>query len=198
MRFPSEIVWRGVVILAAVVFLASPSRADSTVDVPEPDGIWTGPMHGPTPKTLTGAIVLDISALDALTANKPVLLDVALADKKPSDFPKDLPWLPIHRSIPDAVWMPGAGAGALDPAREELFYKRVDELTKGDKAKPIVTFCHPECWGSWNTAKRLVLKGYTQVHWFPGGIEGWEDAHAAAAIKPDSAWEGTPASAVQP
>ncbi len=196
MRF-EEIVAKGAA-LAVVVFLALPGRADSPVEVPEPAGIWTGPMHGPTPKTLTGAAVLDISALAALMPIKPVLFDVAVADQKPADFPKDLPWLPIHRSIPGAVWLPGAGAAPLDPAREALFYERAEELTNGDKSKPIVTFCHPECWGSWNAAKRLVLRGYTRVHWFPAGIEGWQDTRDTAPLKPDPAWESTQASEVQP
>jgi PQQ-dependent catabolism-associated CXXCW motif protein len=197
MHFPA-IVAKGAAILAAVVFLSAPGRADSPVEVPEPDGIWTGPMRGQTPKTLTGATVLDLSALDALMASKPLLFDVALADKKPADFPKDLPWLPIHRSIPGAVWLPGAGAAPLDPTREALFYARAEELTNGDKSKPIVTFCHPECWGSWNAAKRLVLRGYTRVHWFPAGIEGWQDSRDTAPVKPDPAWEGTQASEAQP
>ena len=197
MRFPA-VVAKVAAALAVVVFLASPALADSAVDVAEPAGIWTGPMRGHTPKTLAGATVLDLSALDALMASEPVLFDVAVADKKPTDFPQDLPWLPIHRSIPGAVWLPGAGAAPLDPAREALFYERAEELTNGDKSKPIVTFCHPECWGSWNAAKRLVLRGYTRVHWFPAGIEGWQDTHDTAPVKPDPAWESTQASEAQP
>jgi PQQ-dependent catabolism-associated CXXCW motif protein len=185
-------------IVAAFVILASAAPPGAAVDVPEPDGLWTGPMHGPTPKTLKGAIVVDIPSLDALMAQRALFLDVGPADKKPADFPKDLPWLPIHRTIPGAVWLPGAGAAPLEQAREGLFYKRVEELTRGDKARPIVTFCHPDCWGSWNTAKRLVLKGYTSVHWYPEGIEGWQGAHETAAVKADAVWDATPASAAQP
>jgi PQQ-dependent catabolism-associated CXXCW motif protein len=196
MRFHSAIVAKGAAVLAALVILASAAPADSSVDEPEPEGVWSGPMHGPTPKTLKGATVVDIPSLDALMAQRALFLDVGPADKKPADFPKDLPWLPIHRTIPGAVWLPGAGAAPL--AREGLFYKRIEELTRGDKARPIVTFCHPDCWGSWNTAKRLVLKGYTRVHWYPDGIEGWQGAHETAAVMPDPVWDATPASDAQP
>ena len=191
-RFPAAIALKGAAILLAVALLAVASRADSRITVPEPAGIWTGPMRGHTPETLKGAAVIDLAALDAVMADRPVLLDVSAAEKRPADFPKDMPWLPIHRSIPGAVWLPGAGSAPLDPTREALFYKRVEELTNGDKAKAIVAFCHPECWGSWNAAKRLVLQGYTGVHWFPDGIEGWQDAHATAVVKPDAAWADTP------
>jgi PQQ-dependent catabolism-associated CXXCW motif protein len=197
MRFAAAIVAKGAAILVALVVLTLTGPAGAA-DVPEPDGVWTGPMHGPTPKTLKGAIVVDIPSLDALMAQRALFLDVGPADKKPADFPKDLPWLPIHRTIPGAVWMPGAGAAPLERAREGLFYKRLEQLTRGDKSKPIVTFCHPDCWGSWNTAKRLVLKGYTRVHWYPDGIEGWQSAHETAAVKPDPVWDAAPAGEAQP
>lgn len=168
---------------------ATERPADSPVNVPEPDGIWTGPQRGYTPATLSGAVVVDIDALDALIArDRPVLLDVSLADRRPAGFPADRPWLPAHRSVPGAVWMANAGAAPLEPGREDLFLKRVADLTGGDKGRAIVTFCHPECWGSWNAAKRLVLQGYGRVHWFPDGIEGWQERHPTTVIPEDAAW----------
>ena len=146
------------------------------MNVPEPEGFWTGPPKAYTPKTLTGATVVDIDALDKLVAaEKPVMIDVAMADQKPVGFPTDRPWLPAHRSIPGSVWMPGAGAAPMAPAREAQFLARVADLTGGDKSKPVVTFCHPECWGSWNAGKRLLQNGYTRVYWFADGVEGWQD-----------------------
>jgi PQQ-dependent catabolism-associated CXXCW motif protein len=84
--------------------------------------------------------------------------------------------------------MPGAGAAPLDAGREELFYRRVGELTRGDKSKPIVVFCRPDCWGSWNAGKRLVTRGYTGVRWFPAGIDAWQDEHPTAEVEPDTGW----------
>jgi PQQ-dependent catabolism-associated CXXCW motif protein len=181
--------------VAVLLLRALPAQADS---VPEPEGIWTGPMLGPTPATLSGGTVLDLAALEALLSETPVILDVGPADQKPANFPKDALWLPIHRSIPGAVWMPGAGLAPLDPAREEAFYRRMEELTKGDRSVPIVAFCRPACWGSWNAAKRLVLRGYTRVHWFPAGIEGWQSVHDTAEVKPDPVWTAMQASEAKP
>jgi PQQ-dependent catabolism-associated CXXCW motif protein len=179
----------GVATAGAAANPAVQSPADSPVNVPEPDGIWTGPQRGYTPATLSGATVIDVDGLDALLArDKPVLLDVSMADRRPAGFPADRPWLPAHRSVPGAVWMANAGAAPLDAAREALFHKRVAELTGGDKQRTIVAFCHPECWGSWNAAKRLVLQGYTRVHWFPDGIEGWQERHPTTVIPEDAAW----------
>lgn len=178
---------RTVAIVAVAVFfpVADVAAADT---VPEPEGLWTGPMHGDTPATLTGATVLDLAALEALMADKPILLDVGPADKKPDDFPKDGLWLPTHRSMPGAVWMPGAGAASLDEKQEAAFFSRIDALTEGNKTRPIVTFCKPKCWGSWNAGKRLVVKGYTGVGWFPAGIDGWQEKHETAVVKPEAGW----------
>ncbi len=132
--------------------------------------------------------MIDLKGLEALLPEAPVLIDVVLADRRPAGFPADRPWLPTHRSIPKAVWLPGAGEAPLPPDREAAFLDRVAALTGGDKAKPIVTFCRPECWGSWNAGKRLVAAGYTRVHWYPLGVEGWQDDHETTTVKPDPPW----------
>ena len=173
-------------VLAALLGAAAP--ADSPVGVQEPEGLYEGPTHGYTPPTLRGARVVDLAAFETLLAEKPVLVDVGLADRKPDNLPPGTIWLPTHRSIPGAVWLPNAGAAPLEPAQEAAFFERVEELTGGDTGKPVVVFCHPECWGSWNAAKRLVGAGYGSVHWFPLGVEGWQDAHETTALKADPAW----------
>ena len=141
-------------IILGTALVPAVAYAGSAADVLEPQGLWIGAMHGPTPKMLSGAVVVDLAAIEALMAEKPLLLDVGPAVRKPENFPSDRPWLPIHRSIPNAIWMPGAGAAPLDVGREELFYRRIEELTHGDKTKLIVVFCRPECWGGWNAGKR--------------------------------------------
>ncbi|GJE39212.1 hypothetical protein KHHGKMAE_3292 [Methylobacterium persicinum] len=182
---------RSAVALAAIACLAAAAPADSPVNVPEPEGLYTGPQKGYTPPTLKGAQVVDAAALAALIDGheKPVLIDVAARERKPANFPEGRLWLPVHPSIPGAVWLPNAGAAPLPPEREAQFFNRVAALTGGDKAKPIVVFCHVECWGSWNAGKRLVDKGYTAVHWFPEGVEGWQDAHETRNLTEDAQWK---------
>ena len=179
-------------IILTTVLLVAVAHAGSGSDVAEPQGLWIGAMHGPTPKMLSGAMVVDLAAIEALMAEKPLLLDVGPVARKPENFPSDRPWLPIHRSIPNAIWMPGAGAAPLDAGREELFYRRIEELTQGDKAKPIVVFCRPDCWGGWNAGKRLVTKGYTSVRWFPAGTDGWQDKRETAEVDADAEWIAAP------
>jgi PQQ-dependent catabolism-associated CXXCW motif protein len=176
-------------IAVAAALLPAVGGVGWAADAPEPPGLWTGAMYGQTPRTLGGAAVVDLAALEALMPEKPLLLDVGPAARKPENFPAGRPWLPTHRSIPGAIWMPGAGLAPLDAGREALFYSRIGELTQGNKSKPIVVFCQPGCWGSWNAGKRLVLKGYTGVRWFPAGIDGWQEMHETAAVEADADWQ---------
>jgi PQQ-dependent catabolism-associated CXXCW motif protein len=177
-----------VAAVVATARLPAVAGDEPVAEIPEPQGLWTGPMYGATPRTLAGAMVVDLAAVEALMADKPLLIDVGPVERKPETLPKDRPWLPVHRSIPGAVWMPGAGAAPLDAEREALFYRRVAELTRDDRTRPIVVFCRSGCWGSWNAGKRLVAKGYIGVRWFPDGIDGWQDMHAIAEVKPHPGW----------
>ncbi|MDP4023994.1 rhodanese-like domain-containing protein [Methylobacterium sp. NEAU 140] len=190
---PLPTLGRAAALAAAALCLAAAEPADSPVNVPEPAGLYAGPQRGYTPPTLKGAQVVDAAAVAALIdgPDKPVLIDVAMRDRKPAGFPEGRPWLPVHPSIPGAVWLPNAGAVPLAPEREALFYARVAELTGGDTARPVVVFCHVECWGSWNVGKRLVEKGYTGIRWLPGGVEAWQETHDTANLREDPAWAAT-------
>src|SRR5690606_6747751 len=99
---------------------------------------------------------------------------------------------PTHHSIPGAVWVPGAGVAPLDAKREALLYRRIAELTQGDNATPIAAFCEPDCWGSWDVGKRLVMQGYSGVHWVPAGVDGWRKKHEASRVAPDAGWSAGP------
>ena len=179
---------RHLVPLVAALFLVGATPGQ----VPEPTGLWQGAMHGYTPNTVAGATVLDTAALTKLLSETPpVLVDVADADKKPAGMAATTLWMPAHRSIPGAVWLPGAGSGSGEAPFVDAFKARVAALTNDNKARSIVAFCHPECWGSWNAAKRLAALGYTKVYWYPDGMEGWQAAHDTTIVKADPQWIGS-------
>lgn len=180
-------------LAAAVLFSATAwAEVPSAVEpghVAEPSGLYQGAMHGYTPEAITGGSVLDAAALaKMIDTQHPLLLDVAEKDRKPPTMRKDTPWLPTHRSLPGAVFLQGGGKGAEDAAFAEAFRTRVAALTGNNKAEPIVTFCHPDCWGSYNAAKRLIGLGYTRVYWFRDGVEGWQTEHDTRTAKPDASW----------
>lgn len=157
--------------------------------VTEPQGLYQGALHGYTPNAVTGGTVLDTAALAKLIDTQhPLLLDVAEKDRRPPTMGKDMIWLPTHRSIAGAVFLQGGGSGTDDPGYAGDFKARLAALTGGDLAKPIVTFCHPDCWGSYNAAKRLIGLGYAHVYWYRDGVEGWQADHQTRVVKPDPAW----------
>jgi PQQ-dependent catabolism-associated CXXCW motif protein len=156
--------------------------------VPEPAGFWTGPMGGAVPATITGGTVINSAELAALiAAEQPVLVDVSPLPRKPDNIAAEAWNPPPHRTIPGSVWLPGVGNGEVAPAIDDWYRARLKALSGGDQAKPIVVFCHPDCWGSWNAAKRAILYGYSSVHWYEEGIEGWQDAgHATEVVEAET------------
>jgi PQQ-dependent catabolism-associated CXXCW motif protein len=121
------------------------------------------PFHGPTPREIPGARVVSTLGLQAMLAgpDAPVLIDV-LSDEG-------------HVTLAGAVWLPGAGRGAnfMDPIQAALI-QRLGQISGGDKARPIVFFCAgSECWLSYNAALRAAAAGYSNVHWYRGGVEAW-------------------------
>jgi PQQ-dependent catabolism-associated CXXCW motif protein len=176
-------------LLASALLAIAPS-IQSMAQAPEPQALWGGPMQSPTPLTLAGASVVDTHGLAELIAReKPLLIDVAKADvQPPAPARKDIPWMPAHKSIPGAIWMPGGGSADASPSFAKAFGERIGALTAGDLDKPIVTFCHPNCWASWNAGKRLAALGYRRVYWYRDGIEGWQSAYPTHEALEDAAW----------
>lgn len=149
---------------------------------PEPAGIWTGPLQGAVPATIAGGSVVDAVVVEGLvTQERAVLIDVAPAPHKPANAVET--WAaPPHRSLPGAVWLPDVGNGEIPPALEAWYQARLAVLTEDDRAKPVVVFCHPNCWASWNAAKRAIGYGYRRVYWYPDGVEGWQDSGRSTVV----------------
>ncbi len=158
-------------------------HAQEPVHAPEPAGFWTGAMRGPVPASIAGGSVIGVEDLARLVEDgAAVLVDVAPSPHQPDDLPAETVWLPPpHRSIPDSVWLPDVGTGEIDAARDDWYRARLAALTDGDRDRAVVVFCHPNCWASWNAARRAILYGYTRVHWYPDGVEGWQDTDRPTA-----------------
>lgn len=148
-----------------------------------PDAVELPPPSGPVPAALPGAGVVHAAAVEALIASPGVVvLDVSEMPRRPATLAPGAPWLPpIHRDIPGSLWIPGAGRNPVSAELEGYFRARLAELTAASAERPIVIYCHPNCWGSWVAAKRALAYGYRNVFWYPDGIEGWEDAHLPTA-----------------
>ncbi|MEW6395173.1 MAG: rhodanese-like domain-containing protein [Pseudomonadota bacterium] len=171
-------------ILGAAILTAAGAPALPATDevVAEPQGYWQGPMNAKVPATLAGGLVIGTEDLARLIRDEsPVLIDVMPAQRKPPQ--PSTPWLPVpHKDIPGSIWIPGAGSGVISAAMASYFHDRLAELTNHNFDKPVVFYCRPDCWASWNAAKRAIADGYRRVCWYPGGVEAWQEAGLATEV----------------
>lgn len=166
---------RGFVPLVAALVWAGGAAA---AGVPEPDGFRMDAYRAPVPDSVHGGRVMHTEALKAmLAAGGAVLIDVLPAPRRPEGMRPDAPWLPVpHRDLPGSVWLPDVGRGTLSPELDAWFRGELSRLTGGDKGRPVVLYCLADCWMSWNAAKRAAGYGYTNVVWYPDGVDGWQAA----------------------
>lgn len=170
--------------LPLLLLLLVALAAVSSDDVREPPGYWSGPINSPVPATIAGGKVIGAEELARLfKQKKPLVIDVSNEAKRPPGMSPDAPWLPLPQEvIPGSVWLPGAGMADIAPEADASFRKLLSQTTSGDQDHPVVIYCHERCWLSWNAAKRAISYGYSQVYWFPEGIEGWRAAGKETAV----------------
>lgn len=157
--------------LALAGLLAQPAPAQ----VPEPEGYRGPPYNAPVPETLRGAEAIGTAEAMRLHAQGVPFLDVYPRTVRPAGLPEGTLWRePVHRSIPGAIWVPGAGHERLTEEEEARYAAALAAATGGDRTRPVVVFCRADCWMGWNAAKRAVGMGYSAVRWFPDGSDGWE------------------------
>ncbi|GAB4368755.1 MAG: hypothetical protein Kow00114_28180 [Kiloniellaceae bacterium] len=148
--------------------------------VPEPASYRMDDYQAPVPAGLAGARTVDVAGLQALLAKSDALLvDVMPTQRKPEKLPEGSIWRdPKRETIAGAVWLANMGYGKL-PDSEEAAFKAALLQRAGSLERPIVVFCEPDCWMSWNAAKRALSYGFRNVVWFPGGATAWRKAGLA-------------------
>lgn len=123
--------------------------------------------HQPTPMTVPDAGTIGTSDLvQALQSPAPpVLIDV-------------LPERFGHETLPDAIWLRSAGNyfGPKDAEVTQLLGAMLAKIAPSKQAM-LVFFCEsPQCWLSYNASLRATALGYTNVHWYRGGLDAWRAA----------------------
>ncbi|WP_159586862.1 quinoprotein dehydrogenase-associated putative ABC transporter substrate-binding protein [Chelativorans xinjiangense] len=158
--------------------LIQPAKAEAAANVPEPEGYRTSDYRAAVPKGLKNAQTVDLAELQALAERDDVvLIDVMPAPREPEERPEGTIWRePKRDTIKDAVWLANMGYGRLSEGDKAAFETELIRLAGPDREKTLVFFCEPNCWMSWNAAKRAVSYGFKNVAWFPGGAQAWLDA----------------------
>ncbi|ABN76349.1 PQQ-dependent catabolism-associated CXXCW motif protein [Cereibacter sphaeroides] len=150
--------------------------APALAGVPEPEGFRGEPYRAEVPATVMGQPGLSPEEAEALHAQGVPFLDVLPHAPRPEGLPEGTVWREKpHMTIPGATWLPNTGYKALAEPDAAYLRQGLERATAGDPAADVVVFCKRECWMSWNVAKRAMEWGYSGIHWFPGGVEAWQD-----------------------
>ena len=149
----------------------------SAETVPEPDGFRMEKYRAPVPSTLEGAKVIGIEeAYKMWKDGNAKFVDVMRHEPKPKNLPEGTIWREKPRiTIKGAIWLANVGYGKIAAETDQYFQNGLNKVTNGNLDAPIVIYCLRNCWMSWNAAKRAVEYGYTNVFWYPDGMDGWEE-----------------------
>ena len=129
-------------------------------------------MHGPTPTRIPGGEVITTDRVIGLVQQNMQGRPAALVFHVLGPGPR----------VPGAENAgPAAQAGSFNDATQQEFGRYLQQVTAGDKARPMVFYCQStQCWMSYNAALRAIAMGYSRVYWYRGGIEAWQQAEALA------------------
>lgn len=180
--------------LAALTASVLPATAADVGEVREPADYRMTDYRSPVPATVKGGRVVDGAEAEKLWSQtgepRAVFIDVFPQAPKPPNLPEGTVWRsPMRTSIEGAYWLPNVGYGVLSPPIEAYFREGLERLTQGDKSRAVVFFCLRNCWMSWNSAKRAAEWGYSNVIWFPDGLDAWEEFDLATTkLEPEAGW----------
>ncbi len=138
-------------------------------------GLRIDRQRAPTPDDIPPpAIIVDTANAAQLLEKGAVAIDVFGASQSHYDDLEGT-WLVSRqrRSLPGATWLPEVGRGTLSAQMQQYLVSNIKRLTSGRLDKPLVVYCIADCWMSWNASQRIAALGYTRVHWYRLGTDGW-------------------------
>lgn len=165
------------------VLMAGPATAEPLFD--PVTGLRIAAYRAPVPEKVPGGETVGTSEVVALAKKGALLVDVRAAPGHRID--DEGRWIVAerHETLADAVWLPETGHGRLSPAMADYLRRSLARCTGGNTDHPIVIFCRNDCWMSWNAVQHAAGMGYTRIHWYPGGVEEWQDMdHPTTEARP--------------
>ncbi len=157
--------WRLAPLLAlASIALPGAAHAATAQQVMSECGVGSELMpltvSGSTPKSIDGVSTVSPRAAKCVIDRLPTLLVIApMRD---------------YEQLPNTVPMPLLALPTLDGADQAKVLAELTELTGGDKARPILIYCHhASCALSADGSRNLVRLGFKKVMWLREGLNGW-------------------------
>ncbi len=125
--------------------------------------LHSGAMHGPTPASIPGGQIITTKGLVELVQRQSpyVLFDVLGGQMM----------LPGSTPLVEA-----AQPGTFDDQVSQRMGQFLEQNLQGNKQIPLIFYCQSvQCWMSYNAALRAINLGYSNVLWYRGGIEAWQN-----------------------
>lgn len=166
----------GAVLIATAGLVSTSASAGSHLYDPD-TGYRVKHYRAAVPDDVPGGRRITIQDVDDLRANQNALLLDVMPSTGFSFDPKSGEWRlsKRHNHISGSTWLPDVGLGRLSPTLSRYLKSNLARLTQGDTGRAIVVYCQSDCWMAWNAVQRAAKLGYTNVHWYPDGIDGWRD-----------------------
>lgn len=176
---------RGIItaLAASVLAIGAPAEAQS---VPDPalfdaDGYRAARYRSPIRLDPAPARTMSLAEALALEPGQDAFfIDVMPVESGVRD-PASGVWTlsTAHLTIPGALWFPETGRASADPDLWAALEAAIHAARSAAPDLPVVLFCRTDCWMSWNAARRLAHGGFSGVHWFAEGTDGWHSAGRA-------------------
>jgi len=172
-------------LLFSLLLISSIAQAED-YDVDAATGYRMERYRAPVPASVPGGSTIDTSFMQAAIRDESLVLIDVYPPKGLGPDPISGEWMTpeIRETIPGSVWLPNVGRGYLEPELEDYFRRNLSRITNDDTTAPIVFFCTSDCWQSWNASVRAHRWGYTNVHWYPTGSDGWSEQGGELVVVP--------------
>lgn len=131
-------------------------------------------MHGPTPTSIPGGQVITTDRLLGLYQQGQQNGLLVFHVLGPGDM------LPNAQNA-----VPASQPGSFNDQTQQEFGQYLQQVTQGNTSRPLVFYClNTQCWMSYNAALRAINMGFSNVLWYRGGIEAWQQVQRMASSLP--------------
>lgn len=116
-----------------------------------------------TPEKLDGAKIVSAEEVQKLMASGVPVIDTRVANEYAEEHVKGAKSVPYKEK--------SAKSTDFDSKQDSFDVSKLP----GDKKAPVVLYCNAgECWKSYKASVVAMRAGYSNIHWFRGGMPEWK------------------------
>ena len=116
-----------------------------------------------TPETLAGAKIVSAEEVQKLMNSGVPVVDARVANEYAEEHIKGAKNVPYKEK--------SAKSTSFDASQDSFDLSKLP----ADKSAPLVIYCNAgECWKSYKASVVAIRAGYSNIHWFRGGMPEWK------------------------